>query len=236
MRSPTRSSSRSRLPLRQQAEPLRPDAERRVELAAEVFERDRRGQLDDLRLGEMRLKACEEVVVDVLAGRGHALGVIERHPLLFTEPRAVAPVRRIPYFRLAVICFQLTVGIDVDSERAAVDRGDAEIDEGQQSLGQLARLLDRGAQQLRRAQDRRAMRHHLGWVEEVAKRGPLLFEDFVEDPVAARILDLAYPWHRSSDCRISRPHSSTVECASLFRPTTLVHMNRGFRYATESEK
>src|SRR6185437_539638 len=90
---------------------------------------------------------------------------------------------------------------DVDSERAAVDRGDAEIDEGQQSLGQLARLLDRGAQQLRRAQDRRAMRHHLGGIEEVAKRGPLLFEDFVEDPVAARILDLTYPWHRSSDSR-----------------------------------
>jgi hypothetical protein len=41
-------------PLREQAEALSLDAERRIELAAEVFERDCCGQFDDLRLAEPR--------------------------------------------------------------------------------------------------------------------------------------------------------------------------------------
>jgi hypothetical protein len=39
-------------PLREQAETLSLDSERRIELASEVFERNCRGQLDDLRLAE----------------------------------------------------------------------------------------------------------------------------------------------------------------------------------------
>src|SRR5437870_13687808 len=40
--------------LRQKAEALRLHTERRVELAAEVLERDRRSELDDPRLAELR--------------------------------------------------------------------------------------------------------------------------------------------------------------------------------------
>jgi len=58
------------------------DAERRIELASEVFERNCRGQLDDLRLAEPRLQSRKERVVYALAGDRHALGIIERQPLL----------------------------------------------------------------------------------------------------------------------------------------------------------
>jgi hypothetical protein len=117
------------LPLRHQAEALRLDAERRVELAAEIFERHRRGQLDDLRLRKPRLQPREQRIVDPLAGGRDPLGVIERQPLLLAEQLAVTPLCRLANLRLAVICFQHTVGIDVDSERAAVDRGDAETNQ-----------------------------------------------------------------------------------------------------------
>src|SRR5437764_9414178 len=84
---------RGSLALRDQAEALRFDAERRVELAAEVFERNRRRQFDDLRLVVMPLELPEECVIDLLAGDRHALGIVERDALGLAEQRAVAPIR-----------------------------------------------------------------------------------------------------------------------------------------------
>src|SRR4029079_8949743 len=81
------------LALRDQAEALRFDAERRVELAAEVFERNRRRQFDDLSLVVMPLELLEQCVIDLLAGDCHALGIVERTTLGLAEQRAVAPTR-----------------------------------------------------------------------------------------------------------------------------------------------
>src|SRR6185312_5821282 len=64
-----------------QAEALGFDAERRVELAAEVFERDCRGQLHDLGLAVILFQPGKQHVIDTLAGDRHALGVFERDPL-----------------------------------------------------------------------------------------------------------------------------------------------------------
>src|SRR4051794_29821243 len=76
---------------------LRLDPERRVELAAEVFERDRGGQFDDLFLAVMPgygLGAMVNILgfqtrkkrfIDLLAGDRHALGVIQRDLLAFAE-------------------------------------------------------------------------------------------------------------------------------------------------------
>src|SRR5205823_12096596 len=104
-------------------EALRFDAERRVELAAEIFERDRRGQFDDLGLAVMPLQLLEERVIDLLAGDRHALGIVERDALSVAERRAVAPTRHRRQPLVAAI-LPHTEGIDIDSERAAVDRSD----------------------------------------------------------------------------------------------------------------
>src|SRR4051794_28252560 len=73
---------RNALARRDHTEALRLDPERRVELAAEVFQRDRRGQFDDLLFAVMLFEAREQRIVDLLAGDRDALGVVERHPFL----------------------------------------------------------------------------------------------------------------------------------------------------------
>src|SRR5216117_2896862 len=80
--------------LRQQAEALRLHAERRVELAAEVLERDRRSELDDLRLAELRPQPSEQPLVHFLAGVGHPLGILKRHVLELAERAAFAPAAK----------------------------------------------------------------------------------------------------------------------------------------------
>src|SRR3990170_4810791 len=65
----------ARLSLGQQAEALRLHAEGGIELAAEILERDRRGELDDLRLAEFLLQPPEQGVIDLPARIGHPLGV-----------------------------------------------------------------------------------------------------------------------------------------------------------------
>src|SRR5436190_24391182 len=88
---------------REQAEALGFDAEGRVEFAAEVLQRDRGGQLDDLRLAVMLLQSREECIIDILAGDRHALGVFERDLFSFGEQRTVAPCRDFRQSRLALI-------------------------------------------------------------------------------------------------------------------------------------
>src|SRR4030088_2876313 len=95
---------------------------------------------------------------------------------------------------LALIAFPHTEGIDVDSERAAVDRGDAQRDEGHQTARQLAGLLDRRAERLHRSQDRRAMRHHLGGVEQIAEQLAFLGERLLQDRIAAILFDFTNAW------------------------------------------
>ena len=125
------------------------DAEGRIEFAAKVFQRDRGGQFDDLRLAVMLLQPGEQRVIDPLVGDRHPLSVFERDPFGFAEQSAIAPARNRgqPFF--ALIAFPHTEGIDVDSERAAVDRGDPQRDERHQPLRQFSGLLDRGTEQSR---------------------------------------------------------------------------------------
>src|ERR1700693_1745799 len=58
-------------------------------------------------------------------------------------------------------------------------------------------MLDRGAERLCGGEDRRAMRHHLGRVEQIAEEVALLAEQFGQSGVAGIVVDLANPWHRS---------------------------------------
>src|SRR3954454_20999381 len=76
-------------------EALRLDPERRVELAAEVFERDRGGQFDDLFLAVMPFQTRKKRLIDLLAGDRHALGIIQRDLLAVAEQHAVAPIRQL---------------------------------------------------------------------------------------------------------------------------------------------
>src|ERR1051325_6578909 len=63
--SPGWGKERVRLPRRDHTEALRLNPECRVELAAEVFERDRRGQFNDLPFAVKLLDAGEQRVVDL---------------------------------------------------------------------------------------------------------------------------------------------------------------------------
>src|SRR5438874_5232552 len=143
------------LALWDQAEALGFDAERRVELAAEILERDRRRQFDDLRLAVMPLQLLEQCVIDLLAGDRHPLGIVERDALSLAEERAVAPTRHRRQPLVAAIAFPHTEGIGVDSERAAVDRGHTQRDERHEPLRQLPGFCYRRAERFGGAQDRR---------------------------------------------------------------------------------
>ena len=124
----------------------------RIELAAEVFQRDGRRQLDDLRLGEVLLELGEQGVVDL------SVGVVMRsayssatrsaglNSLLSRQFRTSASFSRPP--SLSVTRTEL---MSIQNGQPLID-GDADIDQRQQRLGQLARLLDR----LRPAGRRRA--------------------------------------------------------------------------------
>src|SRR5262249_29655364 len=85
--------------------------------------------------------------------------------------------------------------VDVDSERAPVDEGDAEIHEGQQGRRQPARLLDGYGELLGRLQNGRAMRVDLGRVEDGAEELALPGEDLLEGRIATVILDLPHSGH-----------------------------------------
>ena len=85
----------ARLSLRDRAEALGVDAERRIELAAEILEGDRCGQFDDLRLAVMLLQPGKERVVDALLGDRHALGIVEREALRLGEEGAALPPRHV---------------------------------------------------------------------------------------------------------------------------------------------
>src|SRR5438270_6614867 len=191
------------LALWDQAEALRFDAECRVELAAEILKRDRRRQFDDLRLAVMPLALLEQSVIDLLAGDRHALGIVERDALSLAEERAVAPTRYRRQPLVAAIAFPHTEGIDVDSERAAVDRGDTQRDERHEPLRQLPGFCDRGAERFGGAQDRRAMRHDFCRVQDLAEHPALLGELHLQDRIAAVILDFPHPRHSYHLCRLA---------------------------------
>src|SRR5258706_2169251 len=128
--------------LRQDAEALRLDPQRHVELRAEVLERDRRRQLHHLRLAEVRSEPRPQLLADLLAGDGHALGVLERGALHLREEPALAPSRHLADLVLAGPRLHPTRCVDVDSEGTAVDERDPEVDERQQGGRELPGLLD----------------------------------------------------------------------------------------------
>src|SRR4026209_1568005 len=83
-------------PLRNHAEALGLDAQRRGQLAAEGLECDRGAELHDLALVEQRAQAGEELVGHPLAGNGHRLRVLEGGALQRREARAFTPGREPP--------------------------------------------------------------------------------------------------------------------------------------------
>src|SRR5207249_1264167 len=88
--------------------------------------------------------------------------------------------------------------VDVDSEWAAVDEGDAQVDQRQQWGRQLAGLRDRSRELLGGLEDRRAVRVDLRRVEQVAEGLALLGEHVLQGGIAAVVLDLLHSWHRAS--------------------------------------
>src|SRR3990172_3370011 len=184
---------RGRLP--EHAEPLRLDPQRHVELAAEILERDDCGQLDDLRLVEVGPEPREELVAHALRRDGHGLRVLERRALHLREAATLPPRRHLADLVLVRPRLHPPGCVDVDSEGAAVDDRDAEVDERHEGSRQPPGLLDGGRELFGRRQDRRAVGKDLRGVEETAEELALLGEDLLEDGIAAVVLDLAHSRH-----------------------------------------
>ena len=121
---------------------MRFDAEGHVELAAEILEGDRGGELHELRLGEVAARFREEVVGHLLTRERHRLGEGQRHPLGRRVVRARGKRREITELVFGGAFPQTAGRIDVDSERTAVDERDADVDEGEQLPGQQAGAID----------------------------------------------------------------------------------------------
>src|SRR5437899_3582239 len=121
-----------------ETEPLRLDAERHVELRAEVLERDGRRELDDLRLGEARAHPREQLLGNLAVREGDRLRVLERRLLALVEEVAGEGRADLGDLRLRRTCSHPPGCVDVDSERAPVDQGDAQVDQRQELRGEEA--------------------------------------------------------------------------------------------------
>jgi hypothetical protein len=116
-------------PVRHKTKTLCGDVEGRVKLAAKVFKRNCRSQLDNLRLIVMPLQAREEFVVNLLVGMRHTFGVFESNALGSAEQGAVAPSRDLDQLPFTIIIFPHTEGIDINSEGASVHQRNAQTDQ-----------------------------------------------------------------------------------------------------------
>jgi integrase len=197
-RSSRPAESQKRAQLLDNAESLGLDTERDVKLGPEVLERDGRRQLDDLRLREVAAEAGEELVVNLLAGDRHPLGVLERRPFRRREQRAFPPARHLPDPVLGRPRLHPPGCVDVDSERAAVDESDSQVDEGQECCRELPGLFERNGQLLRRFEDGWAVGEHLGGVQEAAEYLALPGEHLPEGGLTAVVLDFLHARHADS--------------------------------------
>jgi integrase len=185
------------LQLSDNAEPLRVDPERGVELAAKVFQRDRRGELDDLRLVQAGSHAGEERIVHLAPGDRDGFRVGERGALgLVEEPAGRGRLHR-PDLVLGYARLHPTGCVDVDSEGAAVDERHAKVDHRQQPLRQEARFVHGHAELLGRPQDARPVRHDLGDVQQRSEHVLLLGEEIRQNRIVARLVDFAHSRHVS---------------------------------------
>src|SRR2546427_5030360 len=105
------------------------DAQRAVEARAEVLERRLRGQLDDLALREVPPQLRELRLADVVRRDGYHLGPGDRRALALREARVI----RVAFDRLELVVRDALSpahgSIDVDSEDAADERRDPQVDE-----------------------------------------------------------------------------------------------------------
>src|SRR5262249_23053333 len=162
--------------LLEHTEPLALHTQRHVELAPEVLQRHCRCQLDQLWFREVAAEALPQLVADTLAGDRHLLGVLERRALHWSEQLAVAPGRHLTDLLVARARVHPPGCIDVDSERAAVDEGDAQVHEREQRRFELTGALDRRRELLGGAQDGRTVGEDLGRVQQAAEQLALLGE------------------------------------------------------------
>lgn len=85
----------------------------------------------------MFAQPLEEFIVNDLAGDRHTLAVLDRNAFTVAVHIATTPFGQGGDFGFPVIDFDRTDRIDIDSERAAVDRGDPHIDQCKQRRRQL---------------------------------------------------------------------------------------------------
>ncbi len=113
-------------------ESLRGDAQGAVEATGGVLPGDDGGQLDQRIVAEVLPEPIEELVTHILVGQRHRIGILQGQPLHLGEVRArrVIVEREQLFIRDAEGAADGSV--DVLSEEAAIDRGDASVDERHQ--------------------------------------------------------------------------------------------------------
>ena len=177
------------------AEPLRLDPEGHVELRPEVLERDRGGQLHDLRLGEVSAHPREELVADPAIGDRHRLSERDGGALGLGVESALGRAVHLPHLLLRRSRLHPTGCIDVDSERAAVDQRDAQVDERAELRRQEPRALHGRRELLGGFENAGGVRLNLRRVEDEAERLRLLLEDLAQGRIVTGIEDLADAGH-----------------------------------------
>src|SRR6266581_2208886 len=149
------------------------DAQRAVEARAEVLERRLRRQLDDLALREVPPQLRELRLAHVAGRDGHHLGVGDRRALALREARVI----RVAFDRLELVVRDTLSpahgSIDVHSEDAADEGGDAQVDElAERGLDRPAARLEDGVHDGEPRHQARGVRRDRVGAEVAAEHAP----------------------------------------------------------------
>lgn len=120
---------------RQSAEPVAFDLQRTIESRAHIFERDGRGQIDDLLGVEVAPQFLEDLVGNVDRAQRHFLGIAQRGALCRREQWILHVVRDRGEFLFAYSSVAATGSIDIYSEDAADHLRGAQTDHALEALG-----------------------------------------------------------------------------------------------------
>lgn len=103
-----------------------------IEFAGCIFPGDGHGEFDDLWVVKVGLHALEELVVDVTVAIGDRLGVFEGDAFVFAEEITLPPVLDGEQLLIGYAKFATSGSVDIGSEDAAIDLGDAAIEQARE--------------------------------------------------------------------------------------------------------
>ena len=117
------------------------DAERVIEPCAVLLPRDRRGQFDQLRIGQVLLELLDQSDRHLHRRRGHRRRVAQRELLRLAERVAGFELRQVAQLRPGDAVLSAHGRADINSEGTPDERGGAELRQGLDHPVQFVRLV-----------------------------------------------------------------------------------------------